>query len=75
MYKSIIVGVALFNQGATSRTLIQKANALIDSSGTITLVHVLDEIPAYLAASVAQEQLLSHRKALREQLESLAATA
>ena len=75
MYHSIIVGVALFNQGATSRALIQKANALIDPAGTITLVHVLDEIPAYLAAAVAQEQLLTHRKAIREQLDSLAATA
>ena len=75
MYKSITVGVALFNQGATSRALIQKANALVDPAGAITLVHVLDEIPAYLAAAVAQEQLLAHRKAIREQLESLAAAA
>lgn len=75
MYKSIVVAVALFNQGATSRGLIQKANKLIDPEGSITLVHVLDEVPAYLAAAIAQEQLLQHRKAIREQLDSLAASA
>lgn len=75
MYNSIVVAVALFNQGATSRALIQRANKLIDAEGTITLVHVLDEVPAYLAAAVAQEQLLEHRKAIREQLDSLSATA
>ncbi|MCC5956574.1 MAG: universal stress protein [Natronohydrobacter sp.] len=75
MYKSIIIAVALFNKGATSRSLIEKANKLIDPEGSITLVHVLDEVPAYLATVVAREQLLEHRKALREQMESLAAAA
>lgn len=75
MYRSIVIAVALFNHGATSRKLIEKANKLIDPDGSITLVHVLDEIPAYLAASVAQEQILDHRKALRAQLTSLAADA
>lgn len=75
MYTSITVAVALFNQGATSRALIKRANKLIDPDGTITLVHVLDEVPAYLAAAVEKEQLLAHRKAIREQLESLASAA
>ncbi|WP_071797046.1 universal stress protein [Natronohydrobacter thiooxidans] len=75
MYRSIVIAVALFNKGATSRGLIEKANKLIDPDGSITLVHVLDEVPAYLATIVAREQLLEHRKALREQMESLAAVA
>ena len=75
MYDSIVVAVALFSNGATSRGLIQKANSLVNPGGTITLVHVLDEIPAFLAASVEQEALLDHRKAIRAQLTSLAATA
>jgi universal stress protein F len=75
MYKSIVVAVALFNKGATSRALIQKANKLVDPNGSITLVHVLDEVPAYLAAAVAREQLLQHRKAIREQLEALSSVA
>ena len=75
MYSSIVVAVALFNNGATSRPLIQRARALLAEGGVITLVHVLDEIPAYLAASVAQEDLLDHRKAIRAQLTSLAAEA
>ena len=75
MYKSIVVAVALFNKGATSRGLIQKANKLIDPDGSITLVHVLDEVPAYLAAAVPKEQLTHQRKAIRAQLDSLASSA
>ncbi len=75
MYKSIVVAVALFNEGATSRGLIKQANRLVDPDGIITLVHVLDEVPAYLAAAITREQLMEHRKAIREQLDSLAATA
>lgn len=72
MYQSIVIAVALFNKGATSRSLIDKANKLIDAGGSITLVHVMDEIPAYLTAAVSKEQLLNHRKSIRTQLESLA---
>lgn len=75
MYHSIVVAVALFNKGATSRELIKKANRLVAEGGNITLVHVLDELPAYLTAAVSQEQLMNHRKAVREQLDSLASTA
>ncbi|MGP9789067.1 universal stress protein [Roseinatronobacter sp. NSM] len=75
MYNSIVVAVALFNQGATSRSLIEKANALVGAGGSITLVHVMDEIPAYLTAAVSKDQLLNHRKAIRAQLESLATRA
>lgn len=75
MYRSIVIAVALFSKGATSKSLIEKANKLVDPDGIITLVHVLDEVPAYLATVMAREQLLEHRKALREQMESLAAIA
>ena len=75
MYRSIVIAAALFNHGATTRKLIEKANALVDPQGSITLVHVLDEIPPYLAVSVTQDQIMDHRKALRAQLTSLAASA
>ncbi|MGY6549533.1 MAG: universal stress protein [Roseinatronobacter sp.] len=75
MYQSIVVAVALFNKGATSRNLIRKANQLINADGNITLVHVLDEVPPYLATAVGREQLLAHRSAIREQLDSLASEA
>ncbi len=75
MYKSIVIAAALFNQGATTRSLVEKANKLIDRDGSITLVHVLDEVPAYLSAAIAREQLMAHRRAIREQLESLASRA
>jgi nucleotide-binding universal stress UspA family protein len=75
MYRTIIVAVALFNKGATSRGLIERANRLVSDGGSITLVHVLDDLPAYLADAMTQEAVLNHRKAIREQLDSLAATA
>jgi nucleotide-binding universal stress UspA family protein len=75
MYRSIVIAAALFNHGATTRKLIERANALLDPDGVLTLVHVLDEIPPYLAASVTTEQIMDHRKALRAQLTSLAASA
>lgn len=75
MYSSIVVAAALFNKGATTRSLIEKANKMINPDGNITIVHVMDELPAYLTSAIAREQLLAHRSALREQLESLAASA
>lgn len=75
MYDSIVVAVALFNKGATSRGLIEKAKRMLNPGGQLTLVHVMDEVPAYLAAAITKEALLNHRKAIREQLESLAAGA
>ncbi|NYS25108.1 universal stress protein [Rhodobacteraceae bacterium 2376] len=75
MYDSIVVAAALFSKGATTRGLIEKAGKMLNPGGTITIVHVLDEIPAYMVAAMTKDQLLNHRKAVRSQLESLAATA
>ncbi len=75
MFNSIVVAAALFSKGATSRGLIDKARKMLSPGGTITLVHVLDEIPPYMVAAMTKEQLMNHRKAVREQLESLAAAA
>ncbi len=75
MFESIVVAAALFNKGATSRGLIEKAARMLKPGGSITLVHVMDELPTYMAAAVSKEQLSRHRKAVREQLESLAASA
>ena len=75
MFNSIVVAAALFSKGATSRGLIDKARKMLSPGGTITLVHVLDEIPPYMVAAITKEQLMNHRKAVREQLESLAAAA
>ncbi len=75
MFNSIVVAAALFSKGATSRGLIDKARKMLSPGGTIPLVHVLDEIPPYMVAAMTKEQLMNHRKAVREQLESLAAAA
>ncbi|SDX52417.1 universal stress protein [Roseicitreum antarcticum] len=75
MYDAIVVAVALFNKGATSRGLIEKAAKMLNPGGQITLVHVMDELPAYIAASVSKEQLSGHRRSAMTQLESLATVA
>lgn len=75
MYESIIVAVALFSKGATSRSLIEKAAKLVSDGGRITLVHVMEEIPAYIAASVPREHLTGRRKEVQQQLDSLAGAA
>lgn len=75
MYQSIVVAAALFSEGATSRPLIEKAARLLNPGGIITIVHVMDEIPAYMLAVMTREQLMNQRAAVREQLDSLAASA
>jgi len=75
MYDSIIVAVALFSKGATSRRLIEKAAKLVSDGGRITLVHVMEEIPAYIAASVPREHLTGRRKEVQQQLDSVAGAA
>lgn len=75
MFDSIVVAAALFSKGATSRGLIAKAVKMLNPGGRLTLVHVMDEIPAYMVAAMSKEQLNKHRKTVREQLDALAASA
>ena len=72
MYKSVVIAAALFNEGATTRAALKKARSLLDQGGRITLVHVIDEIPGYVAASIPREHLSVRRQEVESQLAALA---
>mgnify|MGYP001209095560 FL=1 len=75
MFQSIVVAAALFSKGATSSGLIRKAARLLSPGGRITVVHVLEEVPPFVAAAVGKDQLAARRNTLRKQLEALTAAA
>ncbi len=54
MYKNIIVGIDL-GHGEASKELISRAGALVDEGGTIRLIHVLEDVPTYIAAELPRD--------------------
>ena len=74
MYKSILVPVALGGEGV-GRGLMEKAKKLLSDGGKITLLHVMEEIPGYVAASIPREKLAARRTEALRKLESLASAA
>ncbi|MGY6695189.1 MAG: universal stress protein [Roseinatronobacter sp.] len=75
MYSSIVIAAALFNEGATTRAALEKARTLLDDGGKVTLVHVIDEVPGYVAASIPKEHLSARRRDVEKQLADIAASA
>ncbi len=73
MYKSIVIAAALFNEGATTRAALAKARSLLDAGGTVTLVHVIDEVPGYVAASIPKAHMSARMSDVKAQLENIAA--
>ncbi|MCB1362062.1 MAG: universal stress protein [Rhodobacter sp.] len=54
MYKHIIVAVDL-SHGDAGKALIEKAQALVDAGGVIRLLHVLEDVPSYIAAELPRD--------------------
>ncbi len=73
MYKSIVIAAALFNDGETTRAALAKAGGLLDAGGTVTLVHVIDEVPGYVAASIPKTHISARVADVQNQLDSIAA--
>ncbi len=71
MYSKIIVPVALGGTGV-GRGLVERARNYLDKDGTIVLLHVMEELPPYLATTIPREQLAGRRKDVLRKLESLA---
>jgi len=61
MYHNIIVAIDLGHAQAAAG-LIAKATALLDAGGTLRLLHVLEEVPSYIAAELPRD-LSDRRKA------------
>ncbi len=75
MYRSIVIAAALFNEGATTRAALKKAQKLLDTGGKVTLVHVIDEVPGYVAAAIPKEHMTARRSEVEDQLAAIAAEA
>jgi len=54
MYKHIIVAVDL-SHGEAGKGLLDKAIQLVDQGGTIRLLHVLEDVPSYIAAELPRD--------------------
>jgi len=54
MYKHIIVAVDLAH-GDAGKAILAKAANLIDAGGTIRLLHVLEDVPSYIAAELPRD--------------------
>jgi universal stress protein F len=54
MYKNIIVGIDL-GHGEAGKELITRAGALVDEGGAIRLIHVLEDVPSYIAAELPRD--------------------
>ena len=66
MYKNIIVAVDLAH-GDAGKALLTRAAKLIDAGGTIRLLHVLEEVPSYIAAELPRD--LSDRRQAEAKVE------
>ena len=60
MYKNILIPV-LFDDDHDTKSSLAAAQALADDGGSITLVHVLEEIPSYVAAEIPVDTLTTTR--------------
>lgn len=54
MYKNIIVAVDLAH-GEAGKALLERASALVDEGGTIRLLHVIEDVPSYIAAELPRD--------------------
>ncbi|MFD1746598.1 universal stress protein [Rhizobium helianthi] len=70
MYRSIIVAVDVAQLEKGER-ILQKAVALLDQGGRITLVNVVEELPTYLAIDVPTDLMGAARKDANDKLQEL----
>lgn len=54
MYKNIIVAVDL-SHGEAGKALLAKAGQLVDADGAVRLLHVLEDVPSYIAAELPRD--------------------
>ena len=71
MYKNILVPVAL-DDGRDTLASFETARLLADPSAEITVLHVHEPIPAYVASQIPEEVLANNRQEILENLHQLA---
>jgi len=71
MYKCIVVAVDL-SHGELGKGLIDRALQLLDEGGQIRLLHVLEEVPSYIAAELPRDISDRRHAEARVELKALA---
>ena len=70
MYTNILVPVVFEHQPLTAQA-IAIANELLADGGSVTVLHVMEEIPSYVATMVSKEVLESSLEQARTDLEDI----
>jgi len=65
MYKQILVPVA-FETGRDTMKSIEIAEFLADAEGTVTALHVVEEVPSYVAQYLPEGQMESNIKEIED---------
>ncbi len=71
MYNSILVPIALDHTGR-SGPAIKAAKTLIEPGGTVTLLHVIEHIPAYASNYIPESVFEQNRKEAETRLHQMA---
>lgn len=75
MYKNILVPVVFEDKGdAKIRSAIAVAQQLADEGARITLLHVIEQMPGYVASYLPADFTAQARRAVEDQLDDIAAT-
>lgn len=71
MYKNILIPVA-FDEAHDTRASFRTAQILADEGAKITLLHVMEPVPAFAAAQIPQDVFERSREEIRNHLDDLA---
>jgi len=71
MYKHVLVPIS-FDDDRDAAGAMEVAKLLVDKEGHITLLHVMEQIPAYAISYVPENYLTESRQAIQEELDSMA---
>jgi len=71
MYKHVLVPVS-FDQDRDAAGALEVATILADEGGRITLLHVMEQIPAYAISYLPQDYLAESRAAIEAELARMA---
>ncbi len=72
MYKNILVPVVL-GDGEDNETSLSAARQLADENAQVTILHVREPIPAFVAAEIPEDILNSTHREFQEDLQRVAA--
>lgn len=69
MYKNILVPIA-FDEEHDPASALETAKYLVDEGGHITLLHVMDSVPAFVASQIPQSVREEARKRVFEKMQA-----